>query len=205
MNLINPLVPVWEAFQASEDAFKMSRRVLTFANQTTETLNALDGSEVETEKAVAIAQYKTGRNFLNRIKVLNQTSTLNSLLTQSVEQINDLFVLSLWSTFERFVRDFLQEKGEKNREILPLNLGEAYYQQIYQEIDYWKPESILDLLKRSLFKGDEQQIGLAKDVLKYRDWVAHGKNPNKVPSSIVTPKLAYDRLYDITEILIANQ
>jgi len=53
MNLINPLVPVWEAFQAAEEAFKMSRRVLMFANQTTETLNALDGSEVETEKAVA--------------------------------------------------------------------------------------------------------------------------------------------------------
>jgi hypothetical protein len=205
MNLINPLVSVWEAFQAAEEAFKMSRRALTFANQATETLNALDGSEVETEKAVAIAQYKTGRNFLNRIKVLNQTSTLNSLLTQSVEEINDLFVLSLWAAFERFVRYFLQEKGEKNREILPLDLGEAYYQQVYQEIDYWKPESILDLLKRSLFKGDEREIGLAKDVLKYRDWVAHGKNPNKVPSSIVTPKLAYDRLYDITEILIANQ
>jgi len=166
MNLSNPLVPVWEAFQAAEDALKISRRVVMFANQATDILNALDGSELETEKAVAIAQYKTGRNFLNRIKMLNQTNTLNSLLTQSVEEINDLFVLSLWATFERFVRDFLQEKGKKNQEILPLALGEVYYQQVYQEIDYWKPESILDLLKRSLFKGDEQQIGLAKEVLK---------------------------------------
>ena len=75
----------------------------------------------------------------------------------------------------------------------------------YQEIDYWKPEDILDLLKLSLFKGNEQQIGRAKEVLKYRDWVAHGKNPNKLPSSTITPKLAYDRLYELTETLIAIQ
>jgi len=66
---------------------------------------------------------------------------------------------------------------------LPPDLGEFYYRHVYQEIDYWKPEDILDLLKHSLFKGDEQQIGRAKEVLKYRDWVAHGKNPNKMPSS----------------------
>jgi len=88
---------------------------------------------------------------------------------------------------------------------LPPDLGEFYYRHVYQEIDYWKPEDILDLLKHSLFKGDEQQIGRAKEVLKYRDWVAHGKNPNKMPSSTITPKLAYDRLYDLTETLIAKR
>ncbi len=205
MSSINPLVPIWAAYQATEDALKMSRRVVHFADRTTEILNAFSGDEAETEKAVAFAQYKAGKNFLNRIKVLNQTDTLNSLLTQSAQEISDLFVLSLWATFERFVRDFLQEKGEKIREILPTDLGEFYYQHVYHEIDYWKPEDILDLLKHSLFKADEQQIGRTKEVLKYRDWVAHGKNPNKMPSSTITPKLAYDRLYSLTETLIAKR
>ncbi|KHD06395.1 hypothetical protein PN36_24670 [Candidatus Thiomargarita nelsonii] len=205
MSSTNPLVPIWTAYQVAEDTFKMSRRVVHFAERAAETLNVLDADESETKKAVAFAQYKAGKNFLNRIKVLNQTDTLNSLLTQSAQEISDLFVLSLWATFERFVKYFLQEKGKKIREILPLDLGKFYYQQLYQEIDYWKSDDILDLLKYSLFKGDEQQIGQAKEVLKYRDWIAHGKNPNKMPSSTITPKLAYDRLHDIIEILIVNQ
>jgi len=131
MNSINPLVPIWGAYQAAEEALKISRRVVHFADRTTETLNALSGNEAETEKAVAFAQYKAGKNFLNRIKVLNQTDTLNSLLTQSAQEISDLFVLSLWATFERFVRYFLQEKGEKIREILPTDLREFYYRHVY--------------------------------------------------------------------------
>jgi len=205
MSSTNPLYQIWVAYQTVEDSFKMSRRVINFAKSAAERLDTLKADEPETTKNIAFIQYKAGKNFLNRIKVLNQTDTSNSLLTQSAEEINDLFVLSLWATFERFVRDFLQEKGEKIQEILPLELGNFYYKHLYQEIDYWKPEDILDLLKHSLFKGDEQEIGQVKEVLKYRDWVAHGKNPQKMPLSSITPKLAYDRLYHIIEILILNK
>jgi hypothetical protein len=59
----------------------MSRRVLTFANRATKTLNALDSSEVETEKAVAIAQYKTGRNFLNRAYVVTISVNIPRILS----------------------------------------------------------------------------------------------------------------------------
>jgi len=37
MSSINPLVPIWAAYQATEDALKMSRRVVHFADRTTET------------------------------------------------------------------------------------------------------------------------------------------------------------------------
>ncbi len=64
---------------------------------------------------------------------------------------------------------------------------------------------ILDLLKRSLFKGNEQLIELAKDILKYRNWVAHGRNPNHLPSMNITPQMAYERLDDVISILIVNE
>ncbi|MEN8219150.1 MAG: hypothetical protein ABFS56_22850 [Pseudomonadota bacterium] len=46
------------------------------------------------------------------------------------------------------------------------DLADVYYEHLYKEIEYWKPPEILDLLKRSLFKGNEQLIELAKEVLK---------------------------------------
>ncbi|OAD22438.1 hypothetical protein THIOM_001759 [Candidatus Thiomargarita nelsonii] len=74
---------------------------------------------------------------------------------------------------------------------------------MYKEIEYWKPPEILDLLKRSLFKGNEQLIELAEEVLKY--WVAHGKNPKNPAPVNVTPKMAYDRLEKVIDILIAKR
>jgi len=52
-----------------------------------------------------------------------------------------------------------------------------------------------------LFKNKADLIGHAKQVLAYRDWVAHGKNPKKPPSATPNPTDAYNTLNDIVEIL----
>ncbi|RKZ53925.1 MAG: hypothetical protein DRR16_17595 [Candidatus Parabeggiatoa sp. nov. 3] len=169
-----PLIPIWEAYLVAVEALKVSKRVVTFSNKAKQALHSLDDNEAEMSKRICFEKHKLGLNLLNRCTVIDQVTDLT--LINSSKVIDDLFVLSLWATFERYLIDFFQVKGEKIREILPSDLAEVYYEHLSREIEYWKPMEILDLLKRSLFKGNEQLIELAKDILKYRNWVAHGRN-----------------------------
>jgi hypothetical protein len=44
---------------------------------------------------------------------------------------------------------------------------------------------------------------MAKQILEYRDWVAHGKNPNKLPSATyLKPKIVYETLNEIINTLL---
>jgi len=198
-----PLIPIWEAYLVAVEALKVSKRVVTFSNKAKQALHALDDNESEMIKRISFEKHKLGLNLLNRCTVIDQVTDLS--LINSSKVIDDLFVLSLWATFERYLIDFFQVKGEKIRDIFPSDLADVYYEHLSREIEYWKPMEILDLLKRSLFKGNEQLIELAKDILKYRNWVAHGRNPNNLPSMNITPQMAYERLDDVMSILIVNE
>jgi len=198
-----PLIPIWEAYLVAVEALKVSKRVVTFSNKAKQALHALDDNESEIIKRISFEKHKLGLNLLNRCTVIDQVTDLT--LINSSKVIDDLFVLSLWATFERYLIDFFQVKGEKIREIFPSDLADVYYEHLSREIEYWKPMEILDLLKRSLFKGNEQLIELAKDILKYRNWVAHGRNPNNLPAMNITPQMAYERLDDVMSILIVNE
>ncbi len=198
-----PLIPIWEAYLVAVEALKVSKRVVTFSNKAKQALHSLDDNEPEMSKRICFEKHKLGLNLLNRCTVIDQVTDLT--LINSSKVIDDLFVLSLWATFERYLIDFFQVKGEKMREILPSDLADVYYEHLSREIEYWKPMEILDLLKRSLFKGNEQLIELAKDILKYRNWVAHGRNPNNLPAMNITPQMAYERLDDVMSILIVNE
>ncbi|HIE01284.1 MAG TPA: hypothetical protein EYP59_13510 [Thiotrichaceae bacterium] len=198
-----PLIPIWEAYLVAVEALKVSKRVVSFSNKAKQTLHTLDDNESEMIKQISFEKHKLGLNLLNRCTVIDQVTDLT--LRNSSKVIDDLFVLSLWATFERYLIDFFQVKGEKIREILPSNLADVYYEHLSREIEYWKPMEILDLLKRSVFKGNEQLIELAKDILKYRNWVAHGRNPNNLPAINITPQMAYERLDDVMSILIINE
>jgi len=43
----SPLVPIWEAYLMTMESLRVSKRVVIFSKNATETLNALDGSEPE--------------------------------------------------------------------------------------------------------------------------------------------------------------
>ncbi|OAD22437.1 hypothetical protein THIOM_001758 [Candidatus Thiomargarita nelsonii] len=86
----SPLVPIWEAYLMTMESLRVSKRVVIFSKNATETLNALDGSEPVNRASDASVQYST-------------------------QVTDDLFVLSLWATLERYFIDFFQEKGEKIR------------------------------------------------------------------------------------------
>jgi hypothetical protein len=174
----NPLKPVWATYQASRDALKVTKQ--TLAHDDKETLL-----------------------FRTTFESQNPTEA-KQVIEDSLKEVEDLFVLSLWSTYERFVRTYLQQKGAILQTTQPTALASPIYDYFCDEVEFWKSNQILDLLKKSLFTTNLHLIGQAKQILAYRDWVAHGKNPNKYPSSNITARFAYKILNEIVETLLLN-
>ena len=113
-------------------------------------------------------------------------------------------MIALWAMFERFLRDYLQYKGEALRQhITPADLGDGMYLYFHKEVEFWRPEDILDFLKMSLLKPQPHLASEAQQVYNYRNWLAHGKSPQKNVSS-VSPTNAYATLEKIVNILVAN-
>jgi hypothetical protein len=94
---------------------------------------------------------------------------------------------------ERFVIDYLRGKTEKLREILPAQLAVNLHSKLDSELEYWRGGDILDLLKGLV---DTSLIDRAKQVKRYRDWVAH-RNDRKPSPAKVTPPVAYQVLSEI--------
>ncbi|HAI68481.1 MAG TPA: hypothetical protein DCM38_03475 [Gammaproteobacteria bacterium] len=189
--LYNPLPSLWVSFQISENAFKVAKKVI----RQTQAQNV--------ECQLALLKYQ--RHLLNHTQFPTQDN-IEGLIQQSEKDNKDLFILGFWATFERFVRDYLQEKGTAlQKSMQPPTLADSFYQHLYKEVEYWKPAEILDFLKESLFTtvGGKNLIGIAKQILEYRDWVAHGKNPRKLPSATyLKPKIVYETLDEIVNTLL---
>jgi len=84
------------------------------------------------------------------------------------QRLKELFVVSLWAAFERFLRNYLQHKGVLLTGITPIDLGEAVYNHFLAEVEYWKPDEILDFLKPNLLQHNPQLAGEAKTIYHYR-------------------------------------
>ena len=100
-------------------------------------------------------------NFTFRAK--NPTDAKRTI-ENSLKEVEDLFVLSVWSKFERFVRDYLQQKGATLKTTNPAALANPLYEYFYNEVEYWKPNQILNLLKISSLTTNPHLIGQAKQV-----------------------------------------
>jgi len=192
--LSNPLPAMWEAFETSESALKVARKTIR---------------QPQSQKADCQDElFKYQRRLLNKTTLFPIPANAEFLITDCQTESQDLFILGLWATSERFIRKYLQQKSIVIQQyVQPPTLGNSFYQYLYKEIEYWKPTDILDFLKESLFttQNDKNLIGLAKQILVYRDWVAHGKNPHKLPSAThLKPKQAYDTLNKIINILLQH-
>lgn len=125
-------------------------------------------------------------------------------LNQSLREIEDLFVVNLWASFERTLRDYFQAKGELLKTVMPVELGAELYAHFESQVERWKPEDMLKIIKKSLFAGsttNQQLVGHADQIYEYRNWIAHGRNPNKPPSATVTPNAAYNTLNTLLGLL----
>lgn len=154
----NPLAPVWEAYKASKNCFKIAKEAV---------------------------KHQDRDSFLQDTDFLTKDKTkLFEIIGKGLKESKDLFVVDLWATFERFVRDYLQDKASKLQQIHPATLGSSMYLYIEAEIEFWKPEDILEKVLKSTLNPSSYLTGQAKQILQYRNWIAHSKNPNKTTAKI---------------------
>ncbi|MDM8563129.1 hypothetical protein QUF54_07230 [Candidatus Marithioploca araucensis] len=94
----NPLFPIWEAYQFTKDSLTIIKRAVKTKNP------------LERQRTIVFEQ---------RPEVFNVDD-----FTQIVKvEIKELFVVSLWAAFERFLRNYLQDKGVLLTGITPIDLG----------------------------------------------------------------------------------
>ena len=106
----NPLPAIWETYKLTKDSLKVVKR-------TVKTRNPADRQRL-----------------LQRTLVLNQQPEIfnvDRLAGVAEVEIEELFIVSLWAAFERFLRDYLQNKGSLLMGIKPANLGQASYEHFF--------------------------------------------------------------------------
>ena len=134
----NPLDSIWQAYQISVGSFKITHR--------------------------AIKQQHV--NLINNLPISIDSST-SQKVSQAQQEVEALFVFSLWATFERFVITYLQNKGAVlQQHVIPSELAGPFYEQMKKEIEFWKTDDILDLLKK-IPTIDKNLIGQTKAILRY--------------------------------------
>jgi hypothetical protein len=171
----NPLDLVWNSYEITADCFKVAQEVVK--QQQFELFTS----------ATWPTQPEARRN-----------------ITKTLREVDDLFVFSLWATFERFVITYLQNKGATLQTIAPLDLAYPLYEQFRKEVEFWNQKEILELLKH-LSALDKHSIGQAKQILDYRNWIAHGKDIHKKSMvKTMTPVYTYQILNDIVTVLLLN-
>ena len=105
------------------------------------------------------------------------------------ETVVDLFVLEVFSCFERFLRDKLTD-------CLELESCPFRADKILNQVEYMKIEELLESLKDRV---EPNSIGYLKQIKKYRDWIAHGRNPQKPPP---VRTVDFDRVFEIIELIM---
>jgi len=181
MNFLNPLLPLRQLYETAQDSFTITKR------------------------AVKTTEPKARQRLLQRTDLETPTSLeAERVIADSETEVNTLFVVAMWATFERFLRDYLQYKGQAlQQHLTPADLAAEMYSHFQKEVEFWRPEEILEFLKRSLLKTQPHLAGEAKNIYNYRNWVAHGKN-TQTNMSPLPPRVAYATLTTIVEILLAN-
>jgi hypothetical protein len=180
----NPLQPVWDAYNLTQDSLKVIKRVVKTKNPTDR------------------------QRLLQRTEMVEQDPQIADVDDEaeaSKVTVDELFLVGLWAAFERFLRGYLQNKGTLLTGIMPANLGEAIYNHFIQEVEYWKPDEILDFLKLNLLRKETQLAGEAKATYHYRSWIVHGKSmslQDKVAP--IAPQQAYETLDKIIQLLLAT-
>ncbi len=127
---------------------------------------------------------------------------VKGVLEKSGKQLADLIVLALFAAFERQLRDDILDKSSKLTEIIPLEMGERINKLAQKEIERWRIDEIIDLFD---FTVDGDVRGKLKQILQYRNWIAHGRNPQKLPPVPSTaPKTTYDTILEFFSQIAAE-
>ncbi|VVE25960.1 hypothetical protein [Pandoraea commovens] len=120
---------------------------------------------------------------------------VETALVNAEKQAADLAVFALFATFERYVVERLQTANELLASGHPAGYSRKLAEKFKSEVEYWRFDEILDLFKPEL---DVNLIGRAKQIKRYRDWIAH-RNTNKEPPTKVSPDTVFEVLSKVVD------
>ncbi len=163
---------VFSVYEVLKDSIKVARRSIN------KELYKLHGS------TVFLGEQKN--EMLNRLSVTE-------------EELEDIMVLSLFASFERELRLFIQEIVDGNMS-KPTETIERITLVARNSIERWTLDEMLGVFSEIV---DGSLSGKIKQIYEYRNWVAHGKNPDRLPSAATDPKIVQMTLVDF--ILQAKQ
>lgn len=144
---------------------------------------------------------KIARRSVNRRAATLQSGTvfLGRRQDEAIEQLgvvaeefDEIMVLSLFAAFERELRLSLQTAVYDNVQKTSLTIQRTAEESV-QSIERWTIGDMVDLLQDVV---PSQLRGSVKQLHEYRNWVAHGKNPDRPPSVRTDPKATYFILED---------
>ena len=117
----------------------------------------------------------------------------NQLAYVAQTALDDLIVLSLFASFERELRSEIKAIVYHINEFPHKKLGKKILVHTMKEIEYWSFSDILDMFK---FSVDSETRGKLKQIADYRNWVAHGKSPKKLPAAKTEPKTTFETIME---------
>jgi hypothetical protein len=173
MTLGNALDSIWQSYLGAIDCFKIANRCVSQGD----------------------VRYLKKTNF-----IYEKASDAESKIMAGRNNADDFVILSLWAVFERVLLEEIQRESKKMLNDADSTFTSKIYNKIENEIEYWRFDDVLDLFKERV---DPCLIGNAKQIKKYRDWIAH-RNPKKPPTINVTPEVAYKVLTSITQTLASS-
>lgn len=161
----NPLDPVMRWFNTASDSLRVTRRALD---------QQVPG--VVTERHASL--------------YLIPLDDCIGQLEAAKSELDRLVVLGLTAAFERSLRVHLKQIP---RDAWPLGdpLREAVRAEIVNDIESWKFASRLVTVFPMV---DGKVRGHVKQIIRYRDWVAHGHTLTKPAPMDLIPTMAYERL-----------
>lgn len=155
----------WQDFQLTRDCLKVARRTTTNAP------DLLQGTQFE------IMASSEAQDWIDRRRT----------------DLEDYVLLAMWTRFERYTVDLLQQHAAVFGKSEPVGLMQPFSEGIKGAIEYWKFEDVLKAFSGIL---SPKQIGDAGNVKKYRDWIVH-QNPNKPTPAKTDPATARAILSEI--------
>ncbi len=118
MNFLNPLLPLQQAYKTAHDSFTIAKRAIKTSEPTAR-------------------QRLLQRTDLETLTILEA----ERVIIDSHNEVDTLFVLALWAAFERFLRDYLQYKGQAlQQHLTPADFAQELY--FHKEVEFWRPEEI---------------------------------------------------------------
>lgn len=125
----------------------------------------------------------------------------HSLMRGCRDESENFAILALWAVFERFLIDYVREKGVLLGNMGPEPFSQSLRCRFEASVENWRMDDILDLFKGAV---DPRLLGDAKNVKRYRDWVAH-RNDRRGHNGKTDPKFAYNTLSEIIDAIMATE